>query len=169
MRLPCNRLYLEPHLTPQLNGTRLEYELRNQRHSVTLSVNDYAVTVEGWSVRAHTPFGVAAGPTGLSYFHEAAALPAMMISISDARPAEIEIMEWGNTAGQPRVWSEKASAPKTPLTHTLFDLAPNTPYAVYVNGEIVSSIRSDDTGKLTFDYSIEALSAVVKILKEAAP
>lgn len=164
-----NRLYLEPHLTPQLNGTRLEYELRNQRHSVTLSVNDYAVTVEGWSVRAHTRFGIAASPNSLSYFYENAATPAMMISISDARPVEIAIMEWGNTAGQPRVWSEKASAPKTPLTHTLFDLAPNTLYAVCVNGEDTARARSDDTGKLTFDLLGNELPALVKIQKDPAP
>ena len=53
-----NGLYLEPHLTPELNGTKVRYWLRGQIYTIDLSVNDYAVTINGVTVRDSKPFAV---------------------------------------------------------------------------------------------------------------
>ncbi len=53
-----NGLYLEPHLIPELNGTRLNYWLRNQLFIIELSMNDYAVTVNGVTVSDTRPFAI---------------------------------------------------------------------------------------------------------------
>ena len=53
-----NGLYLEPHLTPELNGTQIKYLLRDELYTIDLSVGDYAITVGGVTVRDSKPFAV---------------------------------------------------------------------------------------------------------------
>jgi hypothetical protein len=53
-----NGLYLEPHLTSELNGTRLKYMLRGKLFTIDLSVGNYAITVNGVTVRDTKPFAV---------------------------------------------------------------------------------------------------------------
>jgi len=53
-----NGLYLDPHLLPELNGTQLKYWLRGKLFTIDLSVNDYAITVNGKTVRDTVPFAV---------------------------------------------------------------------------------------------------------------
>jgi len=53
-----NGLYLDPHLTAELNGTQLKYRLRNKLFTIDLSINDYAITVNGVTVRDTRPFAV---------------------------------------------------------------------------------------------------------------
>ena len=53
-----NGLYLDPHLVLELNGTQLKYRLRNKLFIIDLSVNEYAITVNGVTVRDTSPFAV---------------------------------------------------------------------------------------------------------------
>jgi hypothetical protein len=53
-----NGLYLEPHLVPELNGTQLKYWLRNKLFTIDLSMHQYAITVNGVTVRDTVPFAV---------------------------------------------------------------------------------------------------------------
>ena len=53
-----NGLYLDPHLVSELNGTQLKYRLRNKLFTIDLSINDYAITVNGVTVRDTRPFAV---------------------------------------------------------------------------------------------------------------
>jgi len=53
-----NGLYLDPHLVSELNGTQLKYRLRNKLFIIDLSVNEYAITVNGVTVRDTRPFAV---------------------------------------------------------------------------------------------------------------
>jgi hypothetical protein len=53
-----NRLYLEPHLTPELNDTRLNYWLRGKAYHLDLRVGEYSATVDNFTVCDQQPFGV---------------------------------------------------------------------------------------------------------------
>lgn len=53
-----NGLYLEPHLLPELAGTKLNYWLRNKTFNIELNENDYTITVNGVTVRDSVPFAV---------------------------------------------------------------------------------------------------------------
>ncbi len=65
-----NRLYLEPHLTEELNGTRLNYGHRGKEYQIELSVDDYVVTVENFTVRSRKPFGVNVDDHTMEYFSQ---------------------------------------------------------------------------------------------------
>ena len=53
-----NRLYLEPHLTAELNGTQLRYQLRGQMYLIDLSVRGSRVTVDDFAVRRRSHLGL---------------------------------------------------------------------------------------------------------------
>ncbi len=52
IRPQWNRLCLDPHLTSELNGTKINYRLRNQPYELTLGTNQSAIAVDGFTVHA---------------------------------------------------------------------------------------------------------------------
>jgi hypothetical protein len=63
-----NRLYLEPHLTGELTGTKLRYQLRGRLYAIDLNTKGCAVTAGACTLRDSHSFGVNATDTGLEYF-----------------------------------------------------------------------------------------------------
>ena len=55
-----NRLYLEPHITPDLNGTRLNYPLRGERFEVQLATTATTASCSGFtlSIRGRSAYGL---------------------------------------------------------------------------------------------------------------
>ena len=53
-----NRLYLEPHLTAELNGTRLRYQLRGQTYIIDLDAGASRLGADDFAVRSAEPFAV---------------------------------------------------------------------------------------------------------------
>ena len=89
-----NRLYLEPHLTPQLSGTQLKYWLRGQNYLIDLKTNDYGVTVGEFTVRDKRAFAVNVKHDTLSYFHGDRKTPSMTVTRANGEPLEIRIETW---------------------------------------------------------------------------
>jgi hypothetical protein len=63
-----NRLYLAPHLTSELNGTKLRYPLRGRLYEIDLAQKVAPLTAGACTLRDSHPFGVNATDTGLEYF-----------------------------------------------------------------------------------------------------
>ena len=53
-----NRLYLEPHLTAELGGTRLRYQLRGQLYVIDLNIKGSRMAVDDFAVSAAEPFAL---------------------------------------------------------------------------------------------------------------
>ena len=72
-----NRLLLDPHLTPELNGTQLHYTVRGRKYAIDLSTANYAATADGSTLRSAAPFGVNASRAGVGVFcrHRLRCLP----------------------------------------------------------------------------------------------
>lgn len=145
-----NRLYLEPHLTPELNGTRLNYWLRNREYHIELSVSNYAIAVGPYVVRDRRPFGVNVEQSTLEYFVGPSPTSALAITPSAAEPLELTINSYPESALAPRTWSESGPKPGTTVNHVISLLAPNTVYTLSQNGSRMDSPRTDAAGKLMF-------------------
>ena len=78
-----NRLYLDPHLTPELGGTQLKYWLRGQTYLIDLKMDDYGITVGKFTVRDKKPFAVDVKQNTLSYFSGARKTPSMTVTRSN--------------------------------------------------------------------------------------
>ena len=147
-----NRLYLEPHLTCELDGTKLRYPLRGQLYVIDLNTNACAVTADACTLLDSHPFGVNATATELEYFPGTNADWAMSISQATPQPLTIQIENWPTASDAPRQWMESASQVKIRTAHVVTHLQPAAIYELKANGRIITSLRADKTGRVNFEY-----------------
>jgi hypothetical protein len=122
-----DRLWLEPHLTPELNGTLLRYVLRGQSYALDLNEESCRVAVEGFAVRCKPPFAVGADANNLRYFPGASQPWALSVTRSTRAPLEIQIESWSNTPLGQRRWIQMG-APGTTARCQVTSLAPGHRY-----------------------------------------
>ncbi len=147
-----NRLYLEPRLTGELNGTKLRYQLRDHLYELDLSTGSYAVTANGCTLRDTRPFGVNATETGIEFFSGTNADPAMSISRPTDGSLTIQIGSWPEAPEAPREWVESAPDAGDKTLHIIARLRPGAVYELKTNGQVTDSLRADQTGRIRFEY-----------------
>ncbi|HEY9508727.1 MAG TPA: hypothetical protein VIV82_02575, partial [Verrucomicrobiae bacterium] len=145
-----NRLYLDPHLTSELNGTKLRYPLREQLYEIDLSTEGCAVTARACTLRDSIPFGVNATEDGLEYFPRGNKNWAMSVSRREAKALTIEIQSWPDDPDLPRRWTETSSQSKGTTQHIVAGLRPRARYQLKANGKEIDSLRSDKAGRVHF-------------------
>jgi len=145
-----NRLYLEPHLTSELNGTKLHYPLRGQLYEIDLSTEGCAITAGAFTLRDAHPFGINATAAGLEYFPGTNADCAMAVSRPAARPLTVQIENGPANPDLSRQWSEAAPHVKGTTLHVISHLRPNASYELKTNGRVTDSLRADNTGRIAF-------------------
>jgi hypothetical protein len=145
-----NRLYLEPHLTSELNGTSLRYELRGQHYVVDLNTTSCAITADARTLRDVPPMGVNITGSGLEYFPGTNADWAMSISPAGAGPLSVEIESWPDNPGSRREWTETAPQGHGQMFHKVTHLRPGAIYELTINGQMSAALPADKTGRLQF-------------------
>ncbi len=153
-----NRLYLEPHLTSELNGTKLRYPLRGQFYEIELSTEGCAITTGDCTLRDSHPFGVNAIAKGFEYFPDTNADWAMAVSRPTAQSLTVQIGSWPTDPEAPRQWTETSLQADGTTLHVVKHLRPNAIYELKTNGRIINSLRADKTGRIEFackrDYAV---------------
>ncbi len=145
-----NRLYLEPHMVPELNGTRLNYELRGQKYQIALDTSGSAITANRCTVRAASPFGVNATAKGIEYFPRQSQKWGLSLTPLDSRPAEIQIENWPDNPDSPRKWKEISAPSTAKRRYDVASLRPGAVYELRINGKKPSLLRADANGLVTF-------------------
>ena len=127
-----NRLYLDPHLTPELDGTQLKYWLRDQWYTVDLSTHRCRIAVNDFAVSDRRAFGVNVKGDTAEYFSGDRKSPSLAVTRSAAVPVEIYVVAWP-IAGV-RKWTETFARAQTSARHVVSDLAPATAFGLSRNG-----------------------------------
>jgi len=148
-----NRLYLAPHLTGELNGTQLRYQLRGRLYVVDLDTARCAITAAGCTLRGSAPFGVNATDSGLEYYPGANADWAMSVSGPVGHHLTIQIENWPDDPDAPRQWTETATQVKTTILHVVTHLRPNAIYELTANSQTMASLPADQVGRIRFKYN----------------
>lgn len=86
-----NRLQLAPHLTPDLNGTRVRYDLRGRQLEIDLSVRRYRVRTGRASVSSSSAFGVDLGSRRVACFAGHEEQPAFSVDFGEVGGVAIEL------------------------------------------------------------------------------
>jgi hypothetical protein len=159
-----DRFYLEPHLVPELNGTRLKYQLRGQNYVFDLSVNDYAVAVDNFTVRTRAPCAINVKNDILTFFKGAREPGVLIISVADASALVLDVRSWPETAAGPREWTESCRRGTT-ARHTVCGLAPNTQYRLSRKGVPALTLASDASGRLMFECEFSDTGPVEFLLE----
>ena len=145
-----NRLYLEPQLVPELNGTRLNYLLRDREYHLDLSVSNYSIAVGPYVVRDRRPFAVNVEKATLEYFVGPCSTNSLAITTAAAGPLELNITSWPESASASKTWIESSQKPGTTAEHVISRLSPNTSYKLTQNGRRVDTPQTDPAGRLVF-------------------
>jgi hypothetical protein len=154
-----NRLYLEPHLAGELDGTKLRYELRGQLYEITLRTGASLVASGNWTIRVEQPFGVNATGTGFQFFREAAADWSMSVACPDGKRLLVQMEKWPGATNAPRQWTESAAPGGGKISHILKGLKPDANYQLYVDGKAIKSLRADGSGQIKFDQKLTSAEA----------
>lgn len=148
-----NRLYLEPHLAPELNGTQLRYELRGRPYLVDLNTAGCAISAGACTLRDSHPFGINATANGLEYFPGTNADWAMSVSRPKGQPLTVRIESWPDAPDASRQWTEISPAGEGRTLYRVKHLRPKAIYQLRVNGQVHDSAKTDNTGQIRFTYS----------------
>ena len=153
-----NRLYLEPHLTPELNGTRLRYELRGQLYLIDLNTAGCAITAGACTVRdsrsVPPSFAVNGTDDGLEFFSGKNTDWALSVSRTDGQPVTVQIENWPDDASDVlRQWTETSPPGPGGTQYILKFLPPGNSYELNVNGRPYKLAKVDDNGQLSFTYT----------------
>ena len=140
-----NRFFLDPHITPELAGTQLNYKFRDKKLVITLDNNRYSVSDKKFSLTDSKAFGFNATNNQLSYFN--GNNNQASLQVTSTKPLSITIKNWDSSQA---AWQQTAAQP---LVYSLHQLKPNTAYSFMVNGKMVKSAKTNANGDLVINYT----------------
>ncbi len=141
-----NRLYLDPHLTEELNGTQLKYWLRNQNYTIHLSKGKYSINIDSFSVSNSHPFAINCNGNELEYFNGSD--NQFSLKISSKQACSIDILDWDKNTMS---WQETAKSMKNNIHHELYELEANAEYQLFINNKPMGKYIASSEGKIQFD------------------
>ncbi|MCW3060269.1 MAG: hypothetical protein JWQ02_2090 [Capsulimonas sp.] len=150
IRPQWNRLMLDPHLTPDLAGARLHYDLRGQRYALQLDARKTTVTVDGAAVQSPGAFALRADRGQLTYYAGPADRPALRITRPPSQPIRLDIAAWPTNGDGPRRWTVTAPGKGAPLRHVVSGLAPKKVYALSIDSKAATMVTANTRGEITF-------------------
>jgi len=145
-----NRLYVNPHITKELAGTSIRYNYRNQKLTIDLAMNQYAVSNGRYAITAGTDFGFYSTGNTLAYFHKNNDYPSLQINGDKESRLTLTI----HTCSADTVSFTQSSDEQTPglFSYKLNDLKPSSEYNIIVNSTTIQKEKSDAQGALEFRY-----------------
>jgi hypothetical protein len=160
-----NRLYLEPHLTGELIGTKLRYWLRGQWYTIELDTKRKQITVGDFTICDSSPMALNVMSDTLEYFFSEQKKPSMKVQRSSNKPLELRIESWSETGNGVRKWTETCNNAEITTRHFVYGLMVNTGYNVSHNGAGPQSIKSDASGTISFDMRLTRSKPMVIEIK----
>jgi hypothetical protein len=149
-----NRLYLEPHLTAELDGTRLRCNLRKQLYVIDLSARSSRMTVEDFAVQDAGPFALNVKGDTAEFFPGIRNAPALSVTRSRRAPVEIGIEAWPASPTGSRQWVESCAGSGVTVRHVVSDLQPHAVYSLHCDGRKAGSFEADGAGRIEFKRTL---------------
>ncbi len=143
-----NRFYLEPHITPALEGTQVRYTYRDKPLLISLNMNRYSVSDNRFNLTAPTSFGFFSSGNELLYFNGNAEKPSLKISTTSVG-LDIEIKRWENE--EIRLTQSSKSKNVESLKYQINGLKSNSYYMVRINQNILKRLKTSQVGSLVFE------------------
>lgn len=155
-----NRFYLNPHITPELSGTELNYNFRGQKLKVGLEMNLYSVANKKFKITSNKHFGFYGAGNELSYFDGNNAKASLIVKAN--HNLSLDINKWNE---KEMVWIQTSSVNQSnKILYTINKLSPNTYYQIRMNAKILR-IKSNDSGILIFNNTAGKTADKIVIIK----
>lgn len=152
-----NRLLLNPHLTPELNGTDLNYHYHNQSLKISLDTGKYTISDGKFKLSAKTAFGYSAAGNQLNYFDGDKDTPSLQVTHTGK--LNIAVSSWNDEIKEWVAETKDSRATSYRLSH----LYPSVAYKITVNGKNIGIKKSDIKGNLILTRSQFGISEVISV------
>jgi hypothetical protein len=137
-----NRLYLEPHITPELTGTEIRYNFRGDSLNIRLDSGRSAIGNEHFMIGCSDPFGYFSAADTLLFFPGDGQDPALQAIA--AGPLHLSILAWRTDRKE---WEQ--SSPRKlprPATYVLRRQPPGAVFMLYADGKRLGVLTADAAG-----------------------
>ncbi len=155
-----NRMYINPHLPDKLEGTKLNYNFRNDKLIISLDKGRYAVSNQQFKVTSSADFGFYAGKNELQYFNSNSDTYSLNAKPASAGNLALEIVRWNENE---MYWNQVVSGNEGVISYTACSLKPGSKYTLSVNGRIVRSQITSNEGILKFDINSETSEIRIRL------
>lgn len=154
-----NRFYLNPHLTKEISGSRLNYNYRGQRLIIGLDTNLYTISNNRFTVSSTGDFGFFSTGNTVLYFNKDNPAFSIKADAGNIKLLDLNIIECNDKA---MVWNQTVKSTSGQLTYTINNLIPGGYYSIYADERLLKKSKADAEGRLKFDQSGRAKK--IKIL-----
>ncbi|HSO86517.1 MAG TPA: hypothetical protein VLQ91_08215 [Draconibacterium sp.] len=148
-----NRLYLEPHLTKELNNTTLRYNLRGTVYQINLKTNQFQVSVNNFTIISNQAFGLNTKEQQIEYFEGKSNTPKLSFEKDVEADLQINILE-KNEKGLPN-WTLQ-SQKTLHVKQTVYGLIAGAKYQLLVGSQPVEEKKADSDGTLSFSLNLKS-------------
>ncbi|MEO6289131.1 MAG: hypothetical protein ABIO76_04390 [Ginsengibacter sp.] len=156
-----NRLYLDPHITEDIFGSRLKYNYRGQHLTIGLDTNLYSVSNDKFTLSSKAAFGFFSTGSMVKYFDKGNPFFSIKADVANSRHLTLNVIECNiNTV----IWEQNSTDNQARITYTVSNLKPAASYSIYIDNALIKTRKSDGDGQLIFEQSGKAakLNVVLK-------
>jgi hypothetical protein len=146
-----NRFYLNPHITAELSGSRLNYDFRGERLIIGLDTNLYSVSNTRFTISSKNDFGFFSAGDTVMYFYKhnpvyflkaiAQNKNHLNLQINECNPKEI-------------IWEQSSPDASFAVTYFLNGLLPHRKYLIYGDDILLKKGKTGAKGNLIFNQNI---------------
>jgi len=151
VRPKWNRMGLEPNMLDVLNGTSFTYNLRDTLYHIQLSVNDYEMNTDNFSIKSKNAFGVTMNGKTLHYYPDNQDNICLTISAKSI-PVRLEMEKCGENDFSWKVTSKGKHHFK------ITGLDEKSTCQLTVNRQPVIFVREKD-GVISFSYDVDKVAS----------
>jgi len=149
-----NRMGLEPNMSKTLNRTQFSYTLRDTLYQLKLSVNDYTMRTNTFSVKSNESFGASRSGNKLTYYHHNRDGSLLQIAAASNHPIDLQINSW-----DPKNISFTITQPNN-YEFTITGLQPGNNYKIWTNNT-VQHLKAKTDGSLSLKQVCKASTKFV--------
>ena len=157
IRPQFNRLYVEPHITDELNGTEVKYNLRGMNYLIGLKTDKTTVSIGNLSVSSSAPFGVNPGRNEIDVFFGSESKATFKAKSNNS--CNIELIRKSDSVIS---WKHSSGGGKIKVEYVLDGLNPMKNYTVLVNNIVLKVTKPEVKGNLSFVCEGDKNEIIVK-------
>lgn len=154
VRPKWNRMGIEPNMSKSLNGTKFSYTVRDTIYDLELSVNDYLMRTDGFSLKSKESFGASKTGNLLTYYPHNTDQMILQVGAADDRRIDMEISSWKD-----ELFSWTITSPGN-YQFTIKGLRPGSNYELRINNTI-QNIPATKDGSFSLKTDCKSITKFV--------
>ncbi len=142
-----NRFYLNPHITNEISGSKINYNYRGTRLLIGLDSNLYTISNNQFTVGASNDFGFFSKENSVFYFDKNSPDFLMHVQAKKIKHLRLTIKKYNQ---QMFGWNQLSNDKMGEIVYTISKMTAHHIYSIYADNRLASKIKADAKGQLTF-------------------